>query len=67
MKKAQAPMPPASPSKPERAEPARGIECPKCGGRLFTCIYTRRKEHAIVRRKRCEQCGKRVLTREELQ
>ena len=50
--------------KSTRVEPIRGIECPKCGGRLLTCVYTRHKDHATVRRKRCEKCGRGVLTRE---
>ena len=44
----------------------RGIECPRCGCRDFYVVYTRPRDHRIVRRKECRNCGRRVTTHEQM-
>ncbi|MGZ5996120.1 MAG: NrdR family transcriptional regulator [Isosphaeraceae bacterium] len=46
-----------------KPEPARGIPCPRCGGRLAV-VYTRAHPGKIVRRRECIQCRKRMTTTE---
>jgi len=45
----------------------RGLKCVKCGCRLFFCIKTdrSRNEHAVVRQRKCVNCGAYKWTREE--
>ena len=44
-----------------------GLVCPRCNGRDFRVIYTRRQEHdTIVRRRECRHCGRRITTRERV-
>ena len=42
-----------------------GLVCSKCGCREFRVIYTRRGPgQALVRRRECRHCGRRITTRE---
>ena len=43
-----------------------GLECPKCGCRQFRVIYTRPRHRLILRQKECRDCGRRVMTREQI-
>lgn len=44
-----------------------GLRCSRCGCRHFVVVYTRRRPKAIVRRRECRHCGRRVTTRERIQ
>ena len=41
-----------------------GLECRDCGCRDFHVLETRRTDGAILRRRECRHCGRRVTTRE---
>jgi len=43
-----------------------GLVCRRCGCRHFVVVYTRPRGDAIVRRKRCRNCGQAVTTRERV-
>ena len=48
-------------------EPAEGygLECPKCGCRHFTVVYTRPGWGGKIKRRRaCRNCGRRITTYE---
>jgi len=53
---------------PNRMLPPRtqGLVCRQCGCRHFLTIYTRPRGDGIVRRKRCRNCGKAIMTREKV-
>lgn len=51
-----------TPKTPLEASP--GLECPRCGGTWFRVVYTRPNVRAIVRRRECRHCGRRIRTRE---
>lgn len=53
-----------SETKSTEREPEKGLECRSCGGRRFEVTHTRRVIDAILRRRRCLQCGQRLTTRE---
>jgi transcriptional regulator NrdR family protein len=42
------------------------IECPRCGCRHFIAIGARITSNAIVRRRECRYCGRRMTTREQI-
>lgn len=45
----------------------RGLECPKCGCRHFSVVYTRRALGGrIIRRRECRHCQRRVTTSEQI-
>lgn len=41
-----------------------GLVCRACGCQHFRVVYLRRLAGAILRRRECRHCGKRVMTRE---
>ena len=46
--------------------PADGLECPGCGCRHFSVVYTRPwRPGRIVRRRECRHCGRRMTTIEQ--
>ena len=49
-------------------QPARrdGIRCPACGGRELGVLYTRHRWRRVMRVRRCGQCGRRVITYEQI-
>lgn len=50
----------------ETANALRGLICPKCGCRHFRVLYTRKgHREAIVRRRECRHCGRRITTWEK--
>jgi len=54
---------PTQPSATER----RGLVCPRCGCGHFRVIYTRPTHGGrIIRRRECRNCGRRVLTAEQV-
>lgn len=53
-------------TKDKTAEPALGLECPKCGCRHLPVSYTRKRPGHILRVRRCRHCGRRVATRERV-
>ena len=44
---------------------SQGLACRQCGCRHFLTVYTRPRGDGIVRRKRCRNCGKAIMTREK--
>jgi len=53
------------PLEKKTAPEKRGIECPRCGCKHFTVIYTRPTEGLRIRRRReCRHCGRRITTYE---
>jgi len=46
--------------------PHVGLVCRHCGCRHFHTVYTRRRNDAIIRRKRCRHCGQAITTREKI-
>jgi transcriptional regulator NrdR family protein len=50
----------------EREVESKGLICPQCGCRHFYVVYTRPRAGKIVRRKRCRNCGRHVLTYERV-
>lgn len=45
----------------------RGLVCSRCGCRRFEVYYVRQtKRQSIIRRRRCEHCGKLILTVEKV-
>ena len=47
----------------ERDAHKKGLVCPACGCRHFYVVYTRRRTSgAIIRRRECRYCGKRLTT-----
>ncbi len=55
---------PTPPTLPQVRHP--GPVCRQCGCRHFLTVYTRPRGDAIVRRKRCRNCGQAILTRERI-
>ncbi len=46
---------------------ARGIRCPACGCGHLRVVYTRRAWGGrVVRRRECRNCGRRILTAEQV-
>ncbi|MCG3181854.1 MAG: hypothetical protein BIFFINMI_04289 [Phycisphaerae bacterium] len=43
-----------------------GLVCRACGCRHFHTVYTRPRDGYILRRKECRNCGRRVMTREQI-
>jgi transcriptional regulator NrdR family protein len=43
---------------------ATGLVCRACGCRHFRVIYLKRLPGALLRRRECRHCGKRLTTRE---
>ena len=43
---------------------ATGLVCRACGCRHFRVIYLKRLPGALLRRRECRHCGKRITTRE---
>ncbi len=43
----------------------QGLVCRQCGCRHFLTVYTRPRGDTIMRRKRCRNCGKAIMTREK--
>lgn len=46
--------------------PALGLACPACGGGRLPVLYTRQKARCILRVRECQDCGRRVITRERM-
>ena len=44
-----------------------GVTCPGCGGRIFLTVYTRHREKATVRVRKCAKCGHRIRTVERVE
>ncbi len=47
-----------------RETEATGLVCRACGCRHFRVIYLKRLPGALMRRRECRNCGKRITTRE---
>jgi len=45
-------------------EQGDGLQCTRCGCRLFAVISSTRRPGYILRRRKCRHCGKRVTTTE---
>ena len=58
--------PEVDPVEENQNEPPVGLECRKCGCRHFYTIETRQQTNAIVRRRECRYCGRRLTTREKV-
>jgi hypothetical protein len=43
-----------------------GILCPGCGSGRLRVLYTRPKPGSTLRAKQCRQCGRKVLTAEQV-
>lgn len=43
---------------------AAGLVCRACGCRHFRVVYLKRLPGALLRRRECRHCGKRITTRE---
>ena len=46
---------------------APGIACPKCDGRKLPTVYTRHRQGATVRVRKCRGCGHRIRTAERVE
>jgi len=44
--------------------PVNGLTCRKCGCRGLPVVYTRHRNGCVVRSRKCENCGTRLLTKE---
>lgn len=55
---------PTDMEKPVRDTEATGLVCRACGCRHFRVIYLKRLPGALMRRRECRHCGKRISTRE---
>lgn len=44
----------------------QGIECPSCGCRHIPVLYTRHRSRKTVRVRQCRNCGRRVVTYEQV-
>lgn len=45
--------------------PDRGLRCSQCGCGHFEVVYTRQRKNAIIRRRECRHCGRRITTKEK--
>ena len=53
---------------PRRANTAnKGLVCSACGCKQFRVVYLKRLHGALLRRRECRRCGKRITTRETTQ
>lgn len=53
-------------ARPDPASEPLGLVCPKCGCRHFETTHTERRRNAILRRKTCRHCGRKVVSTELL-
>jgi transcriptional regulator NrdR family protein len=47
-------------------EKTLGVECPKCGCKHLPVLYTRQQLKKTLRYRECRNCGRRVITCEEV-
>jgi DNA-directed RNA polymerase subunit RPC12/RpoP len=46
---------------------SQGLRCPRCGCHMLPVYYTRAQDNYILRIRHCNQCARRLLTRERVE